>query len=221
MMGSMPEIESPPILYSFRRCPYAMRARMALWSARIPVELREVVLQNKPGEFLAASAKGTVPVLVLPDGLIIDESFDIMKWALACNDPDGWLDIDLTAASALVDRNDNDFKSNLDRYKYPQRFPQDSPEENRTAGLLYLNALNDLLRERTFLLSERISFVDVAVAPFVRQFAHHNMAWFESSVGRRLNDWLADFEASVLFQSVMQKYPPWSASESVIIFGAG
>jgi len=197
-----------------------MRARMALWSARIPVELREVVLQNKPGELLAVSAKGTVPVLVLPDGQVIDESFDIMKWALTCNDPDGWLDIDLTAANALVDRNDNDFKPNLDRYKYPQRFVQDSAEETRTAGLQYLNMLNDLLCERPFLLSERISLVDVAVAPFVRQFAHHNMAWFDSSVGRRLNDWLAYFEASVLFQSVMQKYPPWSPSESVIILAA-
>jgi glutathione S-transferase len=220
MMRSMPEIEFSPILYSFRRCPYAMRARMALWSARIPVELREVVLQNKPGELLAVSAKGTVPVLVLPDGQVIDESFDIMKWALTCNDPDGWLDIDLTAANALVDRNDNDFKPNLDRYKYPQRFVQDSAEETRTAGLQYLNMLNDLLCERPFLLSERISLVDVAVAPFVRQFAHHNMAWFDSSVGRRLNDWLAYFEASVLFQSVMQKYPPWSPSESVIILAA-
>jgi len=217
----MPEIEISPILYSFRRCPYAMRARMALWSARIPVELREVVLQNKPSEFLAASAKGTVPVLLLSDGQVIDESLDIMQWALAGNDPDGWLDIDLTAANALVERNDNDFKSNLDRYKYPQRFPQDLPEDNRKAGWQYLNMLNDLLRERPFLLSERISFVDVAVAPFVRQFAHHDMAWFESSVGHRLNDWLADFEVSVLFQSVMQKYPPWSPSESVIIFGAG
>ena len=208
-----------PVLYSFRRCPYAMRARMALRSAQTPVCLREVVLADKPRELLAASAKGTVPVLVLPDGRIIDESYDIMKWALAHCDPDGLLDVSMSTADALVDRNDQEFKANLDRYKYPQRFSVPSAQIGRDAGMVYLHALDSLCARHPFLLGERISIADIAVAPFVRQFAQVDPAWFESCAGQSINDWLVRFKTSALFLSVMQKYPRWSPDDGVTVFG--
>lgn len=218
----MPSIDSMPVLYSFRRCPYAMRARMALWVSRSPVVLREVVLASKPPELLTASAKATVPVLVLPDGRVIDESYDIMKWALARCDPDGWLDVDPIAADALIDRNDYEFKPNLDQYKYPQRFPaqsaQASREAGRHAGMTYLQTLDGLCARQPFLFGDRLSIVDVAVAPFVRQFAQVDPAWFESSAGQRLNDWLAHFTASTLFLSVMRKYPRWTPHDRATVF---
>jgi len=200
-----------------------MRARMALWVSRTPVVLREVVLADKPPDLLAASAKGTVPVLVLPDGRVIDESYDIMKWALTRCDPEGWLGVDLTAADALIDRNDNEFKPNLDRYKYPQLFPEQSDrqsdsESGRDAGLAYLHTLDSLCAGRPFLFGDRISIVDVAVAPFVRQFAQVDAEWFESSAGQSISAWLAGFTASTLFQSVMRKYARWSPQDRVTVF---
>jgi len=214
----MPENPPLPILYSFRRCPYAMRARMALWYTCTPVELREVILRDKPPELIAASAKATVPVLVLPDGRVIDESYDIMKWALARCDPDGWLDVDIITADALVGQTDQEFKPNLDRYKYPEYFPQHSAADARTAGMQYLQTLDSLCEGRPFLLGDHISIVDVAIAPFVRQFAQVDPAWFAAFAGSRLNNWLVRFTTSTLFTSVMQKYPRWSPDTSAIVF---
>jgi glutathione S-transferase len=220
MMAGMSSVQAKPVLYSFRRCPYAMRARMALWYSHNPVELREVVLRDKPRQLIEASAKATVPVLVLPDGRVIDESYDIMKWTLTCSDPDGWLDIDQAAADALVERNDFEFKPNLDRYKYPERYPQASVEAYRDQGLKYLHQLDALCRQHPFLFGERISIIDVAVAPFVRQFSNVDVEWFESAAGDALKRWLARFVQSELFLSVMHKYSRWLPGNDALIFGA-
>jgi len=220
MMAGMSSVQLLPVLYSFRRCPYAMRARMALWTSRNPVELREVVLSDKPRELVEVSAKAAVPVLVLPDGRVIDESYDIMKWALAGSDPDGWLDIDQAAADVLVAQNDFDFKPNLDGYKYPEWFPQATAEVYRDRGLSYLHQLDALCRQHPFLFGEHISIIDVAVAPFVRQFSNVDVEWFKSAAGDALQRWLARFVQSELFLSVMHKYPCWLPGNDAFIFGA-
>jgi glutathione S-transferase len=220
MMTGMSLVQALPVLYSFRRCPYAMRARMALWYSRTPVELREVILRDKPRELITVSVKATVPVLVLPDGQVIDESADIMKWALARSDPDGWLDINQAAADALIERNDFEFKPNLDRYKYPDRHPQESVQASRDNGLDFLHSLDALCRQHPYLFGESISMIDVAVAPFVRQFANVDFEWFESAAGVALKRWLARFVESDLFLAVMRKYPRWSPGNDVLVFGA-
>ena len=197
-------MSSLPILYSFRRCPYAMRARMALSYSGITTELREIELKNKPSEMLAASAKGTVPVLVQTDGGIIDESRDIMFWALAQNDPDNW-----------IDQNDGEFKGYLDRYKYADRYPEHSEVHYRTQGEQFLHSLDERLQSNRYLLGDQLSVADVAVMPFIRQFAHVDIAWFRQTDYKALQVWLDEFLASVLFNRVMKKYKPWMASNEV------
>ena len=192
-----------------------------MWYSQTPVELREVILRDKPRELITASAKATVPVLILPDGRVIDQSYDIMKWALARGDPDGWLDIDRVAGDALIDCNDFEFKPNLDQYKYPGRFPQQSAETGRDLGMVFLRRLEELGKERSCLFGERLSIVDVAVAPFVRQFAHVDTTWFESAASPALHGWLERFEQSELFLSVMQRYPRWSPGDDMTVFAAG
>ncbi len=218
MMSDMRTTGELPILYSFRRCPYAMRARMALSCASIPVELREVALRDKPAELISVSPKATVPVLVLPDDRIIDQSYAIMKWALAHHDPDGWLDVDQETANNLVERNEGEFKLNLDRYKYPGRDADVAAIASRNAGMAFLKELDDLCSDGGFLFGERISIVDVALGPFVRQFAQVDFEWFVSSAGSALIDWLDHFTASRLFVSVMQKYRPWSTGDEITVF---
>jgi glutathione S-transferase len=212
-----------PVLYSFRRCPYAMRARLALASSGLPYELREVALRSKPAELLAASPKGTVPVLVLPGGEVIDESLDVMRWALRQRDPDGWLAGDVDAMLVLISGNDGDFKQHLDRYKYPNRFnaeclaehggdAQRFGESHRAAGAAWLASLQYRLREQNWLFGDSASLADMAVLPFVRQFAHTDAAWFAAQPWPQLAAWLAQFEASALYQSVMDKHTPWLAA---------
>ena len=205
-----------PILYSFRRCPYAMRARLALASSGLPYELREVALRSKPAELLAASPKGTVPVLVLPDGQVIDESLDVMRWALRQHDHDGWLAGDVDGINALIAGNDGAFKQHLYRYKYPNRFTAEHSgdarrfgELHRAAGAEWLSSLQQRLREQTWLFGNRASLADMAVLPFVRQFAHTDAAWFAAQPWPQLAAWLARFEASALYQGVMEKRAPW------------
>jgi glutathione S-transferase len=205
-----------PVLYSFRRCPYAMRARLALASSRLAYELREVVLRSKPPELLAASPKGTVPVLVLPGGDVIDESLDVMLWALRQHDPDGWLAGDFNSMMALIAGNDGDFKQHLDRYKYPNRYADEHSddaqrfgESHRAAGATWLASLQHQLREQNFLFGNRASLADMAVLPFVRQFAHTDAVWFATQPWPQLAEWLAHFEASALYQGVMNKQAPW------------
>lgn len=198
-----------PILYSFRRCPYAIRARLAIWQAGIDVAHREILLRDKPAEMLAISPKGTVPVLELPDGTVIDESIDVMRWALAKNDPDDWL----TAAAgdqidALVRRNDLEFKPLLDAYKYPERHGERSQAQWRDAALAsHLIDLNARLAQHRHLLGARRSLADAALFPFVRQFAGVDPAWFEQAALPHLRAWLNDWLSSGLFGRVMAKQP--------------
>jgi glutathione S-transferase len=194
-----------PILYSFRRCPYAMRARLALAVSGIECEVREVKLRAKPAAMLAASPKGTVPVLVLPDGAVIDESIDIMRWALARHDREGWLAGD---DRALIAANDGPFKAHLDRYKYPERFAADGVD-HRAAGVPMLKVLEARLAGSAFLCGERRTLVDAAVMPFVRQFAAVDADWFAGLALPGVQRWLSGWLGSALFEAVMVRRAVW------------
>lgn len=204
-----------PVLYSFRRCPYAMRARLALAVSGVGYQLREVSLKNKPAEMLSASPKGTVPVLVLPSGEVIDESLDIMRWALSQNDPDGWLNHALDDILALIAGNDGSFKHALDRYKYPNRYPLESGNDLKAFAMAQrfqaasrLQTLESRLSQG-WLFGPQTSLADMATLPFVRQFAHTDAAWFAAQPWPQLQAWLARFEVSGLFEAVMAKHLPW------------
>jgi glutathione S-transferase len=202
-----------PVLYSFRRCPYAMRARLALAASDTVYELREVVLARKPPALLQASPKGTVPVLVLPDGTVLEQSLDIMLWALRRNDPQHWLPTsaaELDNALAVIAQCDGDFKANLDRYKYPNRYALADGVAHRASGAQFLQALDDRLGAHPHLMGERFGLLDAAIAPFVRQFAHTDPAWFARQPWSGLQRWLTDFEASSLFLRSMEKCPVWA-----------
>ena len=207
-----------PVFYSFRRCPYAMRARLALHASAILVEHREVVLKHKPAHLLALSPKGTVPVLWLrsPAGhRVLEQSLDIMQWALHQNDPLGWwpaTNAALTDAMALIAHNDGPFKEQLDRYKYPNRSGLDSGLADRNEAALWLHTMDARLRAQPFLAGERFGLADAAIAPFVRQFAHTDPAWFAAQPWAALAGWLAAFENSALFEAVMHKHAPWQAA---------
>ncbi|HMB60658.1 MAG TPA: glutathione S-transferase [Xanthomonadales bacterium] len=202
-----------PILYTFRRCPYAIRARMALAYAGIEVESREVFLKNKPPSMLQASPKGTVPVLVLPGNKVVDESYDVMCWALEQNDPAGWFRPELQAETdALINENDFPFKRNLDRYKYADRYPGQTAEQYREAGEAFLQKLQAQLVGQRFLFGENMTLADVALFPFIRQFAFVDKAWFDQSPYPDLQRWLEAFLESGLFLSVMKKKAFWVES---------
>ena len=190
------------VLYSFRRCPYAMRARMALRYSGVPLSIVEVSLKAKPAQMLAASPKGTVPVLVCADGSVIEQSLDIMQWALARHDPDNWLQPD---SAALIEANDTTFKVLLDRYKYAIRYPEHPMAFYRAQGAEFLQRLEDVLTRSPYLAGPALSLADVALAPFVRQFAHVDRDWFAQAPYPHLNAWLERFLASELFSSVMRK----------------
>ncbi|NIJ22332.1 glutathione S-transferase [Sphingomonas naasensis] len=196
-----------PILYSFRRCPYAMRARLALLVSETRCEIREVKLRDKPAELIAASPKATVPVLVLPDGQVIDESLDIMRWALRRNDPEGWLAGD---DAGLIAANDGPFKYHLDRYKYPERHGSD-PGVHRAEGLAMLAALEARLAAQAWLCGDRRMLADAAIMPFVRQFAAVDRAWFDAQALPAVQRWLAGQLAAPLFAAAMIQRPQWRA----------
>jgi glutathione S-transferase len=191
-------------LYSFRRCPYAMRARMALRYSGVPVEIVEVSLKAKPAEMLAISPKGTVPVLDA-DGRVIDESLEIMRWALAQNDPQGWLLDGDSRIAELIEANDQGFKVDLNRYKYAERYPEQPMEVYRAQGAVFLQRLEGLLQDRDYLLADHPSLADIALLPFVRQFAHVDREWFAQTPYPRLQAWLHNFLESDLFTSIMKK----------------
>jgi glutathione S-transferase len=199
---------SGALLYSFRRCPYAMRARMALRYAGVALEIVEVSLKAKPAQMLALSSKGTVPVLSV-DGRVIDESLEIMEWALGCNDPEDWqLRADPAAReamAALISDNDQVFKLYLNRYKYAERYPEQPMTYYRDQGEVFLRRLDQLLQQRRYLLADHLSLADVALAPFVRQFAHVDRAWFATTPYTALQDWLERFLTSALFVGIMAK----------------
>ena len=197
-----------PILYSFRRCPYAMRARLALYASGVAVELREVSLRAKPASMLAASPKGSVPVLVLPDGRVIDESWEIMQWALHQHDPEGWLGQDnsfIAAANPLIIENDTTFKYHLDRYKYAERYPEYPRSHYRSDAQVFLQQLENRLHMTRFLLGDAMSIADVAIFPFIRQFAAVDKNWFAQAPYPSLQCWLNIFLGSELFDEVMKK----------------
>ncbi len=191
-------------LYSFRRCPYAMRARMALRYCGVPVEIIEVSLKAKPAEMLAISPKGTVPVLDA-NGRVIDESLEIMRWALAQNDPQDWLLGGDARIAELIEANDQVFKGHLNRYKYAERYPEQPMEVYRAEGEMFLRRLEELLEGRDYLLTDHPSLADVALLPFVRQFAHVDREWFAQTPYVRLQAWLQRFLESELFTSIMKK----------------
>ena len=202
-----------PILWSFRRCPYAIRARLALAESAQQVELREVVLRDKPAEFLAASASATVPCLVTQDGAI-DESLDIMCWALRQHDPQGWLDMP-NAGWDWIARNDGPFKHALDRCKYASRYPQDDHDQNLAVANTYMTDLDAQIETWVF---DRPTLVDYALLPFVRQFAFIDKPWFDSQPWPAVQGWLARFLASGHFGAVMEKYPTWASGQSGLLF---
>lgn len=210
-----------PILYSFRRCPYAMRARLALVSSGVSCELREVVLRDKPQALRDASPKATVPVLVLPDGRVLEQSLDIMLWALGQNDPQGWLSPaqgDMDAMLALIAECDEVFKGHLDRYKYPQRYGDIDGLAYRDQGARWLGSLEQALGHNGFLFGRHAALADMAIAPFVRQFAHVDMDWFQAQPWPHIQAWLSAWMASDLFERVMQKYAPWTAGDDGVDF---
>jgi glutathione S-transferase len=200
-----------PILYSFRRCPYAMRARMAIAVSGVQVDLREVVLRDKPPELVEASAKATVPVIVITDGVVIDESLDIMRWALRQNDPEGLLAAD---EADVIIQNDGPFKAALDRYKYPHRYGLESGETYRDEGLAILAQLNERLQRTEFLCGKTIGLADIAIFPFIRQFAATDQSWFGAQPLLHLHRWLGQLLSSDLFASIMHRYPQWKAGDA-------
>lgn len=203
-----------PILYSFRRCPYAMRARLAIAVHDRPVHLREIVLRAKPAAMIAASAKATVPVLVLPDGAVIDESLNIMRWACATSSDAGW---PTDADGALIAVNDGAFKYHLDRYKYADRHGTD-PVEHRDAATVLLGRLNETLRAGGSLSNGSRSMTDLAIMPFVRQFAETDRGYFDTLPFARLHVWLARHLASDLFARIMIRSAPWQPGGADLVF---
>ena len=210
-----------PILYSFRRCPYAMRARLALLASGIQCELREVVLRNKPAAFLATSPKGTVPVLVTTRGEIIEQSWDIMLWALRQHDPAEWLPSDAKVferGMQFLHRCDGEFKQQLDRYKYPQRHGLEDGTAARDEAMFFLANLESLLKQQRYLFNSSIGIFDAAILPFVRQFAHVNIDWFAAQPLPSVQAWLSAFENSTDFKRAMTVYPAWADNSPTTVF---
>jgi len=212
---------SQSILYSFRRCPYAMRARLAIAASGIKVEHREIVLKDKPQAMLTISPKGTVPVLMTATGQVIDESIDIMYWALRQSDPMHWLsnDPDQQATThELIAQNDQSFKHFLDRYKYADRYPENTALYYRQQTEQTLSNLEQRLTHHDYLISDTISLADMALLPFIRQFAFVDKAWFDSAPYPKLQVWLNQFLSSALFETSMVKLPPWQDNDTPVYF---
>ncbi len=206
-------------LYSFRRCPYAMRARLGLLFAELPVELREITLKNKPAKMLAISPKGTVPVLQLADGVVIEESREIMEWALEQQDPQELMNIKtLHQGNTLIEQNDQEFKHWLDRYKYADRHLEMTQTEYRQKGEAFLQILEALLTKNTYLLGDSVTIADIGIMPFVRQFAHVDRDVFYSSPYPKLQIWLKNWLAHPLFIQAMTKFQPWQDGDEPVIF---
>ena len=204
---------SKPILYSFRRCPYAMRARMSLLKSGVEVELREVILRDRPEHMMEISPKGTVPVLLLPDGTVIEESLDIMLWRL----DESWLAGDW---KDLIDVNDGDFKYHLDRYKYNNRYENVlSSEEHREHAVSILGTYEERLSKQAYLCGDSISLADIALSPFVRQFANTDRTWFDQLPLPYLLKWLEGILESNLFKACMVKHKQWQEGDEPVFFG--
>ena len=210
-----------PILWSFRRCPYAMRARLSLYCNNFIVEIREISLKHKPDKFLSISPKGTVPVLQLEDGKIIDESNEIINWAIEkSNDYDCWkksLEIDKIKTKEFLIQLDTKFKSDLDRYKYSSRY-KTNPIKYRESGKIFLNRIEEILNKQNFLSGNKIGLLDYSTLPFVRQFRIADIEWFDQVKWPKLHNWLNKFLNSNLFNKIMRKYELWDESQ-ITLFG--
>ncbi len=215
----MTQNNSAPVLYSFRRCPYCMRAHMALKYADMKIELREVDLNNMPAQALSVSPHGTVPVLVMPDGSTNNESWEIVKWALQQNDPDNWLGENgeyVLDAEILVETNDFSFKEDLDHYKYADRFPEHSEQHYRAACEEFIEELEEMLGENKYLLARQLTLADIAVFPFVRQFSLVDKTWFEQSPYPNVRRWLDNLINGELFQRAFQKHVLWEENAAAV-----
>ena len=213
--NSDPEMKYP-ILYSFRRCPYAMRARMALAYSGIIYEHREILLKNRPKDLYDISAKGTVPVLQVEESNILEESLDIMKWALKISDNDYWYKEDILVQDTFIYDNDRNFKSKLDKYKYHIRYPELSFEEHRLNVIEFLEKYDYVLKSQIYLINDKISLADIAIFPFIRQCANVDFLWFQPNFPN-LNKWLDIFKDSNLFKTIMNKFPIWDKGNNTII----
>lgn len=210
-----------PILWSFRRCPYAMRARLAIDASQQHLQLREILLRDKPDTFVAVSPKATVPVLQCDDGTVLEESLDIMFWALGRNDPDGWLDIwheSPADVRQFLDRLDGPFKTDLDRYKYASRHDFDAALTHRAAGIVFIAELDKILAQKPALSGTKPGLLDFASLPFLRQFRIADIEWFDAQNWPDLHLWLQAFLRSQRFDRVMHKYSPWHEGEQGVDF---
>lgn len=210
-----------PILYSFRRCPYAMRARLAIAASGIQVEIREIILKHKPTHMISVSPKGTVPVLITTDDHIIDESLDIMHWALQQNDPNDWSALteeQRQSTIQLTQHNDGPFKHWLDKYKYADRHPEQTEAYYRQRGELTLKTLEQKLTENDYLLGNTLSLADIALLPFIRQFASVDKVWFDTAPYPHVQAWLNHFLQSDTFNNIMAKLPPWQENDPPCYF---
>lgn len=210
-----------PILYSFRRCPYAIRARLAIFSSRYQCQLREVILRDKPAAMIEASPKATVPVLIDKDMNIIDQSLDIMLHVLSINDPMGWLSDESNRQQKmllLIDETETNFKPHLDLYKYASKSENPDPEFHRAKAYEFLERLELILSNSSFLFGSKQSLADIAILPFIRQFAQTDRVWFDEQHLPRLHSWLQEFENSDLRSNVMKKYKAWSPGDLEVHF---
>lgn len=209
-----------PILFSFRRCPYAMRARIAIKLCSLECEIREINLKLKNKEFLEISPKGTVPVLVLPDDKIIEESMDIIHWAISNNDPYNLKLKNLEIYNKdmdLISIFDNEFKYHLDRYKYNSRYKGINKEEHKYKARDLLVNLNNSLKEKQWLNGENISISDISILPFIRQYRIADIKWFDEKLELpNINRWLDKFLNSKIFNNVMKKYKIWETTDQKI-----
>ena len=204
-----------PILYSFRRCPYAMRVRFVLRKAKIKIELRAILLKKKPKEFLKLSKDGTVPILLIPGKTVIQESLDIIFWAFdqKKNEKES---VDQKSLD-LIKKIDTCFKKNLDNYKYPNKFDIKNTKKYRDKNLSYLHILNEKLKEKKFLKSDELSFLDYSIFPFIRQFRNVDPNWFDSLKFDYLINWFSFIVESKEFNDIMKKYSVWEPKNNPII----
>ncbi|QYK00740.1 glutathione S-transferase [Shewanella psychrotolerans] len=213
-----------PIIYSLRNCPFAMRARIAIYKSQQPVLLRDLVLSDKPAEMLTASPKGTVPVLITPKGTVIEESFEIMLWALSMSDPDDLLftgdEKMLDKMLALIYLFDSQFKRCLENYKCAKRYSETNIIECREACEVYIAQLERLLTEHKYLMADRESLADIALLPFIRQFARVERQWYLHSPYPHVRQWLNSYLQSKMFSKVMAKHELWLQNRTDLLFGA-
>jgi len=205
-----------PILYTFRRCPYAIRTRMVIKSSQITVEIREIELKNKPREFLELSPKGTVPVLLTDSGQVLEESLDIINWALDSNDPNNLLsecNLSKSQFKELLKKLDDDFKINLDKYKYPNRYQAVDRNFNRDANLNFLANLDNLLKKSKYINCNHLTLIDYLIFPFIRQFRNVDENWFDCLNFNYLKKWLNNLMESEDFKSIMKKYTVWNSNQ--------